>query len=175
MLTAITVWCIHNGAEAFMKLLPAVRVENLSAYELQIMSQHAKVLEHPAAVKQLETALAAVYSPASPPRGRTRCRPEDILQRCLDTLFLLPQSKHRCDHSNATSCFVAHLGTCSLVRCWAAKFSEGCCAFSRKLRSVVTTEPSCSREAAFVRERRPPLCLGAGRLVARVSTLSAIS
>lgn len=94
VLTAITVWCNHNGTEAFLQLLPAVRVENLSSYELQIMSQHAMVLEHPAAVKQLDTALATVYSPNSPPRGLIpgpRCRPKDMLQCCLHLFIPLPQ------------------------------------------------------------------------------------
>ncbi len=82
VLTAITVWCNHNGAEAFMQLLPAVRVENLSAYELQIMSQHGMVLEHPAAVEQLQAALAASHSPDSPPRGLTPG------PRCLSIVIL---------------------------------------------------------------------------------------
>ncbi|BDA45450.1 probable Kelch-like protein 6 at N-terminal half [Coccomyxa sp. Obi] len=69
VLTAVTVWCDHNGPEAFLGLLPAVRLENVSAYELQSMSQHAMVLEHPPAIEQVHAALAALYSPNSPQRN----------------------------------------------------------------------------------------------------------
>ena len=63
VLTAITVWCDHNGPEAFLGLLPAVRLENMRAHELHSMSQHAMVLEHPPALEQVHAALAAAYSP----------------------------------------------------------------------------------------------------------------
>lgn len=69
VLTAITVWCDRNGREAFLGLLPAVRIDQLYVHELEVMAQHAMVLEHPAALDQVHAALAAAYSPDNPQRN----------------------------------------------------------------------------------------------------------
>lgn len=74
VLTAITVWCHHNGPEAFLDLLPAVRLERMSVHELQIMSQHAMILQHPPALDRVHAALATAKPLGNPP-GNPRQAP----------------------------------------------------------------------------------------------------